>query len=283
MSRPSVRRAAVAALLPLAMASLVACGGSDDPKAVEPSTSDSTSTTTDPSESASDVTTPSASASTSAGSPVDHDEFMGVFRNAFENATTSHMTMTSGGTGAELTAEGVADYSTSPLSMALTMESPQFGDGVAEMRLVDGTFYIKLPMLGTKFIKFDLDDPSNPFGTVLTDQLDPRSMFDGFEKGLKEVTYVGSEDVNGETMDHYQVTVDSSAILDQAGQEAPSGVTFPKDVTYGMFFDGDGLFRKMRVDLGTTAGSLEVNYDKWGEPVTIEAPAPNEITTMPGA
>lgn len=283
----AVRRVVAAALLPLAMASLVACGDKDKP-AADDSTSE-LSATTEPSDTPTESTSPTEETSPTegtteaAGDPVDNDEFMDVFRGAFENATTAHMQMNSGGQGSELTAEGVADYTTSPLSMALTMQSPQFGKGTAEMRLVDGTFYIKVPMLGKKFIKFDLDDPSNPFGTALTDQLDPRTMFDGFERGLKEVTYVGEEDVDGESMDHYEVTVDSAKVLDQAGQSAPSGVDFPKTITYGMWFDGDGLFRKMTVDLGATAGTLDVRYDQWGEPVTIEAPPANQVTTSQGA
>ncbi|MCW2794980.1 LppX_LprAFG lipoprotein [Nocardioides sp.] len=280
MTRSSVRRAVGAALLPLAMASLVACGGGDEtPKASESVSDSPSSSTTGPTDSSA---TDEASDAPTGGSTVSTDEFMSVFRKAFENATTAHMTMTSGGQGAELTSDGVADYTTTPLSMAMTMQSPQFGDGVAEIRLIDGTFYIKLPMLGKKFIKFNLDDPSNPFGTVLSDQLDPRTMFDGFEKGLKEAIYVGSEDVGGETMDHYEVTVDSSVILEQAGQTAAPGMELPKNVTYGMWFDGDGMFRQMRVAFGATTGSLEVHYEKWGEPVTIEAPAPNEVTTAPG-
>jgi len=283
----AVRRAAAATLLPLALTSLAACGDKDTPSSGD-STSESPSTATEPSGSTSESPTESPTESPSedvpvAGSPVANDEFMGVFRHAFESATTTHMTMTSGAQSSQLTAEGVADYTTTPLSMAMTMESPQFGDGVAEMRLVDGVFYIRMPMLGKKFIKFDLDDPSNPFGTTLTDQLDPRTMFDGFEKGLKEVTFVGEEDVDGESMGHYQVTVDSSVLLGQAGQDAPTGVDLPKNVTYGMWFDGDGLFRKMSVDLGTAAGGMEVHYDQWGEPVSIEAPPASQITTMPGA
>lgn len=274
-----VRRAAVAALLPLAMTSLVACGDKDQPAASEETSSASSTPSADDSASASP--SDEASDTPEAGSPVANDEFMAVFRNAFDNATTTHMTMTSNGSGSELSAEGVADYTTNPLSMALTMESAQFGNGTAEIRLVDGVFYIKLPMLGKKFIQFDLDDPSNPFGTLLTDQLDPRSMFDSFERGLRNVTFVGEEDVDGESMDHYQVTVDSSALLEQAGQ-ATDGMSLPKNITYGMWFDGSGLFRQMRVDLGTTTGGLEVHYDQWGEPVSIEAPPSSEVTSMPG-
>jgi hypothetical protein len=285
MTRPSARRAVAAALLSLAMTSLVACGGGDDD---EPTAGDTTSesASNDTSESPSDETSPSEEATEDepeAGSPVENDEFMGVFRRAFEDATTAHMTMSSGGAGAELEAEGVADYSTTPLSMAMTMRSPQFGNGAAEMRLVDGVFYIKMPMLGKKFLKFDMDDPSNPFGTVLTDQMDPRTMFDAFEKGLKGVTFEGEEDVDGEPMDHYEVTVDSAVILEESGQTAQPETNMPKEITYGMWFGEDGLFRMMRVSFGEASGDMTVKYDQWGEPVTIEAPAPNEISEMPGA
>jgi hypothetical protein len=284
-----VRRAAVAALLPLALTSLAGCGGKDEPASAadEPASSASSGTTvteSTPSDSASptDEATEDGGDAPEAGSPVDNSQFMDIFRSAFDNATTTQMTMTSNGSSSALTAEGVADYTTNPLSMALTMKSPQFGEGTAEIRLVDSVFYIKLPMLGKKFIQFDLNDPSNPFGTLLTDQLDPRSMFDGFERGLKSVTFVGSEDVNGESMDHYQVTVDSAALLQQSGQTT-DGMNLPKKITYGMWFDGSGLFRQMRVDLGSTTGGLEVHYDHWGEPVTIQAPPSSEVTTMPGA
>ncbi|MCW2766057.1 MAG: hypothetical protein JWO11_2016, partial [Nocardioides sp.] len=66
-------------------------------------------------------------------------------------------------------------------------------------------------------------------------------------------------------------------------QTPPPGMDIPKTVTYGMWFDGDGFFRQMNVDFGATTGGLNVTYDHWGDPVSIEAPAPDEVTTMPGA
>jgi hypothetical protein len=165
------------------------------------------------------------------------------------------------------------------MRMTATMASM----GELELRLVDNVMYMKFPMLGDKFIAFDLDDPTNPLGSTFGDMVDPGAMIEAFADGIESVTYGGEEVVDGESMDHYTVVSDPSAMLED--MELPEGtppLDLPETQTIDVWFDGDGFFRRVVTDLGAL-GTTTLTYDDWGTDVDVEAPSADEITTMPGA
>lgn len=270
MRTPHRRRLALAgAVLPFALASLVACG-SDDTATDAGSES---SASAEPSESASEE--PDAPA---AGEAVDPADFVAEYKAAFDQASTAHMTMESGG-AAGFSAEGDIDYSTTPPSMVMTMSGAMAGQDL-DMRLVDGAFYMSIPGGGGTFYSFDLDDPNNPLGSDFTRQLDPATAFDSFQDAITSVTLVGEEDVDGEQMRHFALVVDGTKVAGGMASDAPSDL-LPKALAYDVWLDGEGLFRKMESDLGQ-AGQLTMNIDDWGKDVSIEAPPADKVTTMPG-
>lgn len=113
----------------------------------------------------------------------------------------------------------------------------------------------------------------------------------------KSITFVGEEDVNGAKTRHFTVTVDPQAATSSA---SPSSLPTPKatataspapassveasasvsgaasSTTVEYWLDDQNRTRKM---VHTVAGlPTTTTYDKWGEPVTITVPAPDQVT-----
>jgi hypothetical protein len=271
-----VRRTAAAALVPLALATMTACGGDSDDSS-SPSSPSVASGTASASPEASD----SASPTPAAGESVDPDRFLAMFETALEQETTAHLTMSMKGTRVSMEAEGDVDYSDDPPAIAMTLNGDQLGDGT-EVRIVDGVMYLKTPMFGDKFVRMDLSDPNNPLGERFSAMFDLRSVLDNFRSGLRSVTLVGEEEVDGEPMRRYQVTMDPSEAVGEADPSGSATEGAPETITYDLWFDGDGLFRRMEADRGSDEGALTVVLSDWGADVTIVPPPSGEVTGLPG-
>ncbi len=290
MSRPSThprrpgpstwRRTSAAAVAAVALsASLAGCGADDEPAASKDSTSESADASgspeaTDSADPSAEPTDEGSPADVAAGEEIDTADFVDLYTAAFEMASTTRITMAFGG-ALEVGAEGVADFSTTPPRMQITMDNPAAGQDLM-MVLSDGAMYVQVAP--KQFVRYDLDDPTGPLAG-LTDQLDPRAMVDTFTKGITAATYVGEEDVDGEAMDRYRVDLDSAVMLE--GTDVPSGdAGLPELITFDLWFDSEGFFRKMSGDLGSTAGTFEATYDDWGAPVTITKPPKSQILDL---
>lgn len=262
MSRPAlVRRALAAAVLPLALTSLSACGSDEGAKAEDSSAGPSSSSPT--------ADTPEA------GSTVAPADFADLYRSSFDNTTTAHMNMDLQMMGQQIAGEGDVDYSQDSPAVAMTMDGAAFGAGGLEVRLVDNVMYLNMgSMTQGKFVKMDLDSPGNPLGS-LADSMDPSRSMDALESALTKVTYVGS-DSDG---DHYKATVDTAALLKGMGQDAPASAQVPTSMSYDAWFDSEGRFSRMVMDMGST-GTTELALSDFGTDVTIEAPPASQITTQ---
>ncbi|WP_122817902.1 DUF6612 family protein [Nocardioides pantholopis] len=284
-----VRSAAVAALIPLALGSLAACGEDGDSsggstslaKNAKSSEDSEPSGVEEPTEEPTDEPSPEEStAALEPGQPLDKDEFVEIYSAALEGATTAEISMLVKSQGQNVEAEGEVDLSTTP--PAMDVEMSMGAQGKMEMRMVGQTMYMTIPGVAEgKFLKIDLNDPNNPFGSM-GGQMDPRDQIDTFAKGLTAATYDGAEDVDGEEMDTYTVSVDSKEmmkasgmdkeLLDLALQEAPPSME------YQIRIDEDGMFRAMEYDMGGALGSMSMSFDEWGTDVDIKAPGPGEVT-----
>lgn len=264
-----VRRGVVAALVPLALSSLAACGGDDTKESSSPTSSTSSSPA-------------DGGQGPSAGEAMAPADFVALFEDGFKDLSTAHQTMTfDSGAAATMKGSGDVDYSQSPPAMSFTLTGGLFGSDGMEMRMLDGIMYVQIPgMSAGKFVKFDLSDPSSPLGS-LGAQLDPREMFKSFRDGIDSVTFVGEEDVDGESLSRYSVVVDSAALLESLGQKPPGGAPADK-VKYEIWLDGDHRLRKMTADMGSL-GTMELTVSDFGKDVSIEAPSPDQVTEMPGS
>lgn len=272
--RPSATRrrtSSAAALALLALGALSGCGSDE----AEPSSADPTATST-PSESVESPTEEPdepVDGDPAAGDEVDPADFVDLYAAAFEKASTTRMAMTFGG-ALEIRAEGVADFSSSPPRLKISMQNPASRQDMT-MVLSDEVMYVQVAP--EQWVRYDLSDPTGPMAG-LTGQLDPSAMIETFGEGVTAATYVGEEEVSGETMEHYRIEVDTAAMLE--GTDTPPGAGLPEATTFEIWFDGDGLFRRMSADLGPTAGTFEATYDDWGEPVDITVPPKSQVMDL---
>lgn len=270
--RPALASAATAALL---VGGLAACGSettaTDEPDA---------SSQEQEQPAAADVDLPDE------GETVDNSEFAAWMLAGLEDSTTAHMTMTTDYGMGGVEAEGQVDYTTSPVSMTMSMTGVM-GDNPIDMRVVDGVMYMDMgSMSNDKFIKFDLSDPSSlpPGMEDLGDQMDPLAAFRQFEPALEDVVYVGNEDVEGDSLDHFAATMNTAEIPQMAELPADAGV--PETVAYDLWFDEVFRIRQMQMvmELGGDM-ALKVDVDAqlfdWGSPVDIQAPSPDQISDAP--
>lgn len=283
-ARPVRRALAAAAVTTLLAGGLAACGdkgGTDAPAAGSSSSAAAGAA----------GGTAAPAAAYEAGEKLTPAELTTLLQDGLEASTTAHTTMQMEmGPMGKLTGSGQVDFTQDPAEMAVTMRVPAAGDTTMEVRLVDGLFYLSMGQLtGGKFWKVDPDDPSGPLGGSglgsMMRQMAPGQMLAGLEDGIRDVTYVGQEDVSDRQLDHYRVTVDTAAMtraMGEAmrGQAMPSAGAMPKTLTYDLWLDDqDRLGRMdMKVPMGGNDISLRVEMTDWGAPVHIVAPPADQVT-----
>ena len=257
MRRSTSRRIAAAIAVPLLWGGLTACGGNDSGTPV--TAKDHTGQAPAP------------------GSDLKPADFTSSLTEGMAKFTTAHFSMTLSAGGQDMKASGDVDYQggTDP-SLEMTMTEPG-GAGTMEMRLVDKVFYLKEAALGDKYVKLDLNDPNSPLAGLgsLTGSVDPRQAMEQFAPALTKVTYVGPEDVAGTQTKHYKLVMDPSKVASLKSL----GATMPKTVPYDMWLDDQGRPVQFKMDLPQV--TMQMAYTKYGEPVTIKAPQPSEVTEMP--
>jgi hypothetical protein len=277
-SRRSVRRALAAATTTVAVLALAGCGGDDSDGASKSSAADSSDASASATGDASgDSGEESGSGEApAAGTEISGAEFADLLEGALDKATTAHVTMALGGQG---TAEGDADYTTTPAELAVTMDMAALG-GQVEVRMVDGTIYLKSSALsGDQWIAFPLDDPNSPLGN-LGAQLDPAAQFETFAAAVSTATFDGPQDLDGESLDHYTATVDTQKLLEQLPEAGQAG-ELPETMQQEWWFDDEGRIRQLTTGMGSL-GEVAVSLDDWGTEVDIEAPPSDEVTSLPG-
>ncbi|RIK16439.1 MAG: hypothetical protein DCC50_04975 [Acidobacteria bacterium] len=261
--------------------SLVACGG-DDPAgqttAPPTGTSQESAAGTDGAgESAAETTGGTAGEATD-GQEVDVQEFLAMLKSPGEQKLSSYtleMVMSMG--GQDLDMSGKADLSGGTPAFDVEMTLPGMGD--AHMVLVGGEVYMSMPGV-TEEGKF-LQVPKEQLGDVASqlDEIDITSTWDAWDEGASKVVFVGEDDVDGEQMRRYEVTVDTEAALDASGQTgedaAAASAMMGEELTYDLWVDADNLMRKVTFELDGAVS--EIRTDNWGEPMDIQAPAPEDL------
>lgn len=213
----------------------------------------------------------------SSGGHLDRDGLVQAITAGPLKAGSAHLTMTMSG-AMSVTAEGDVSYAKAGPEMKLTMSVAQMGAGQMDMRVVDGIVYMTIPSVTPpgKFLKIDPRDRSNPmsksFGS-LSGQLDPLNSVRAMKSGVRTVTFVGTEAVDGEDADHYRVVVDSAAMFKAMKQKTVPGM--PKNLTYDMWLDDQDLLRRMQFEVA--GQTVDMSMSKWGEPVSVEAPPAGKV------
>ena len=81
--------------------------------------------------------------------------------------------------------------------------------------------------------------------------------------------------IAGSQTRHYKLVMDPSKVATLKSL----GAAMPKTVPYDMWLDDQGRPVQFKMDLRQV--SLQMAYTTYGEPVTIKAPQPSEVTEMP--
>lgn len=264
-----VRAAALAATLVVLPAGLAGCG--DDPR---PQSAPSTTSTTPT------ATKPTASAPAAGAGALTTASFLQATKKAVAGKDTVRMSMNMVALGQTMTMNGVAKLDDKNPAMSIEMSGAAFGGGTAKLILVNKKFYVSFPgqTPAGKFVKVDASDSSNAMAKQLRetiDGMDPNNTFKAFDKGLKKVTFVARETVDGEQLDHYKVTVDTKAALAAQGEKMTKDL--PKTIVYDIWLDGSKLMRKVVFAMGPVKATMKAS--DYGKPVTIKAPPAKDIVT----
>jgi hypothetical protein len=269
----NLRRPLAIAAASLVALALAGCGG-DDGKAADKTSSASSSAPTSASASSPDAA--SSDTASASGAELSPAEFTGILKDALDKATTAHLTMDLGsGAG---TAEGDVDYTQDPPVMAMTMSVAQLG-GDIDARLVDGKMYLQTAALGEKWVLVPLDDASSPLGS-LGDLFDFSKAMENFAAAVTSVQDLGQEDRDGETLEHYSATVDTSKLASQLPSALAGGAaSLPDTLTQDWWFDSDDRISEFSFQSGPNP--VDFKLSDWGEKVSVDAPPADQVTSMP--
>jgi hypothetical protein len=271
----TLRKAALAAVVPLTLGSLTACGSNEDsqPAADTPASSAAPDTSQTPDASQSPDPT---------GQTVDPAAFLEKMKSAATSITTAKFTMSMDLGGQAVQAKGAVDMSGDQPAMELSMDLTGMGTPT-DMRLVGGNMYIQAPGSDGKYVKMDLSDPNGPLagmGDALKNY-DPQSMIGSMSAdAFKKVTDLGTETVAGQQVRHYRVLLDTQAATSML-KNMPSTASMPKTMNYDLWLDSQDRIVRFRM-LMKNVTSVSATYTDYGADVHITAPSPADIMSMPG-
>lgn len=276
--------------------SLAACGGSDDADGGSTAGSEdgavgTAATTQDTADTSADTQAATgdgegdeggSAAAPAEGEEVPVEDFLAMLRSPGEEDMSSYeldMVVTTGGQTMEMAGE--VDLGDGQPSVDADLTMP--GLGATRMIVVDGSAYVSMPGVTDegKFLEVpqgELEDS----GAGL-DDIDVASTWEDWDEGAGQVVYAGLEDVDGEELRRYEIVVDVQAVLDASGQTgsdaAEASAALGDEITYDVWVDEDDLVRRISY---TAAGAVtEMTIDRWGEPMDIEAPDPEDVQPMP--
>lgn len=276
----TLRKVAIAAVVPLALGSLVACGEDNSTDAADsqaPGPSSSSATTPSPS-SGESATTGSGTSNRN----VDPAAFAHRLKSAVQALTTARFTMSMDLGGQSVEAKGAIDMTGDQPAMQISMDLTGMGTPT-DMRIVDGTVYIQDPTSGTgKYLEMDLSDPNGPLGDMgdALDNYNPNAMLGHLSPDMfRKVTDLGTETVGGRSVEHFRVVLDAGA-ASQLVKKLPSTASLPKTMTYDMWLDSEDRMAKFTM-LMKRVSRVTATYTDYGADVHISAPPASQVMEMP--
>lgn len=271
---------------------LAACGDGDDPGTTPTATvedggdateatgaTDAADPTTAPAEDADTTTEPGTTEepdASSAGETVPVEEFLAMLEEPGEEMLSRYtISMDVEAEGQQGGLDGAIDLSGDTPLMRMTLVAAEMG--TIEIIYAEGEAYMAIPGLTPEGMF--LLAPADMLGeTADLEEVDVSAQTEVWEQGAQEVLYLGEEDVDGQTMRHYQVTVDAQAVMDASGGDdaaATSAGLEDEQIVYDVWLDDDNLMRKLAFEV--EGQTLEMRMDDWGEPQDIQVPDPDQV------
>lgn len=276
--------------------SLAACGGSDDADGgstagSEDGAAGTAATTQDTADTSADTQAATgdgegdeggSAAAPAEGEEVPVEDFLAMLRSPGEEDMSSYeldMVVTTGGQTMEMAGE--VDLGDGQPSVDADLTMP--GLGATRMIVVDGSAYVSMPGVTDEGMFLEVPQGELEDSGAGLDDIDVASTWEDWDEGAGQVVYAGLEDVDGEELRRYEIVVDVQAVLDASGQTgsdaAEASAALGDEITYDVWVDEDDLVRRISY---TAAGAVtEMTIDRWGEPMDIEAPDPEDVQPMP--
>lgn len=268
---------------------LSACGGDDNGTADSsaPPTAASTPSDSGAEADVAEATTAESTVSEEAtsdavaGQEIPVADFVAMLQKpSKETLSTYTMSMTLKSSGGDMTMEGAVDLSGDQPLADMDMTVP--GAGAMKMVMADGRIYLSMAGITEdgKFMEVP-SDTLGPASDALKD-IDVTDQFDTWSETAKKIVLVGEDDVDGQTMRHYEVTMDGAAMAESmpsVGEDAGVTADVPEDIIYDLWVDGDNLMRKIAFE--SEGMVTELRTDNWGEPQDIKAPSADELMSGP--
>lgn len=274
-----------AALAAGSLALVLAGCGDDEPEVVEPGDAASSGAAgTGADDGSADSGDSGEQDELQPGEEIETEAFMTRLQSPGEEVLGSFQMeadMDLGGQGS-MTITGAADLRGEEPAMDMEMTLP--GMGELRILMVEGSVYMAVPGVTAegKFAEISPDDlgMGNPL-----ESFDMESTWDAWDEGTQTVEFVGTEDVDGEQMQHYALDVDTAAAMEAQGEtSSPAGM--PQTITYDVWVDSNDLMRKVTFDMGSMGGmtegevAMEMRIDDWGEEVDVQAPDPADLVDL---
>ena len=105
--------------------------------------------------------------------------------------------------------------------------------------------------------------------------MDPTSTLTQFTEAVTSVVSLGEEDVDGQTSDHFDITIDTTKV----SAEQPPGM--PAEVTASIWLDGQDRMVKTVINLGPS--SYEATLSDFDKVVDVTAPPADQVVSPPAS
>jgi hypothetical protein len=270
---------------------LAGCGGKDSAaddaaKTTDAATTASSGATASGATGSADATGSAASSGSTAnesdappakGEGVTVASFVRDLKDGSREVTSSHARITMEVAGQTIVSEGDIDTSGKQPEAIMTMTMSQ--SGKAEIRLVDGTFYMRMAAVTKdKFMVIKLDQLPASMSQSL-DSLDPGEQVDQYARAITAVTYLGKAERAGVDVEHYRVRMNSAQVAGMAG-----GVSLPKTVVMELYLDDAHRMRGMQMEVPVQGKKflMDGTFSQFGKEVDVQKPAASQLMSANG-
>ncbi len=185
-----------------------------------------------------------------------------------------HVALAMDGAGQTMSMEGDSRTDAKDPAVKLTMSASGLD---IDMVIIDKKIYIKgIPGQGDAKT-WAVFDESSAIGKQFAGsagQLDPATMYDDFDKAVTDVKDLGPETVEGEQLEKYELTLDTTKMAGMA-TVPETGAKLPASLTYTAWLDADNHLRRIVFDVSGVKATMKMS--RYGEAVDISAPPAAQV------
>lgn len=209
--------------------------------------------------------------------PLTQANFAKSISAAAAGVKSVHMTMQA---SSRLTIGADFDYQ-KPVGMQLTMMlKVGTSSSKISLRVIGQSIYLQAPPTtpAGKWAQI----PASVLGAGAAksyQDLGPQGLAAQFKKGIKSVSYAGSTQLNGQTVEHYTVVADAGQLgtsLKSLAAQVPS-LANVKSITEQVYLSRSNVLQRMTLTLPAPIDTLKIDFSQWNAPISITAPPPADV------